>query len=207
MKLSGKLRSWVLAISFGFISYSVLAAEEDAATLLRPPRGELHPSVWEQYGWLVGSAAILVLIMVALWIAWLRRSKPTPAVSAAALARRDLEVLRGRSEDDSVVTHVSRILRQYIISAFYLPRAELTTAELFKLLPSRPQTSATLTAAIHNFLRQCDERKFSPTPPIPQAGVVDKALELVEHIEAHQRQAPGVEGFIPQAVKLSPSPA
>ena len=83
---------------------------------------------------------------------------------------------------------VSRIFRRYIVFAFNLPPDELTTAELSRTLQSLPQAEPALAAEIGEFLRQCDEDKFSPPAMPPHVGVATRALALLEKVEARRRQ-------------------
>src|SRR4051794_37837167 len=115
---------------FGIFAFSAMAAEGEPPPLLRPPRGELLPGFWEQHGWQVAIAALVSLVLVTLFVRWLRHPEPPLAKSPAGVARSRLEALRGRSEDGAVVAEATQILRTYIISAFDLPPGELTTAEL-----------------------------------------------------------------------------
>ncbi len=184
--LRSNLCGFLGLLYFTFLS-SVAAAAEDDKLGLRPPRGELHPSFWEQHGWLIALAAIAILAGIGFWLRWRRRTSPAEALPPEVLARRALEALRGRAEDAVLAAEASRILRRYLVAAYGLPPEELTTTELREALQSHPQAGPELVAALSGFLRHCDERKFAPVPPAATITAVARALELVETVEAHRR--------------------
>ncbi|HEX4644595.1 MAG TPA: hypothetical protein VH598_03215, partial [Verrucomicrobiae bacterium] len=103
---------------------------------------------------------------------------------------RALGPLLGRTEDAALTAQVSHILRRCVISTFDLAPDELTTAELIKSLQANRQVGPELTVAIGNFLKQCDQRKFAPTPPAARIDTVAAALQLIAKIESHRRQMP-----------------
>jgi hypothetical protein len=178
-----------LAACLSFVCCATFAAEEDIPKL-RPPHDELQPSFWELHGWWTIAGVVLILAVLALFIAWLRRPKLQDITPPEILARRALENLRGWVEDAALVAEVTRILRRYILLASGLAPDELTTTEIRGVLQHSAQATPDLAAAITDFLLECDERKFAPGPPPPQNGVVDRALALLEKIEASHRQPP-----------------
>jgi hypothetical protein len=123
-----------------------------------------------------------------LLILWLRRSKPAIVVPPDEIARRALEALRGQPENGVLLMKVSGIFRRYVIFACGLPPREMTTTEVCRAVAVRPQFRPDLGDAIANFFRQCDERKFAPTPPAAELGAVAGALALLEQIEQRRRQ-------------------
>jgi len=46
-----------------------------------------------------------------------------------------------------------------------------------------------LVAALGDFLRECDARKFAPVPPPANPGLVSRALDLVARCEAERQPA------------------
>jgi hypothetical protein len=171
---------------------------------LQPPHGDLPPSFWEQHGWAVVVVALLTLFIFALLIFWARRSMPAVIVPPDALARRDLEALRGQAEDGVLLMKVSGILRRYVTFACGLPPGELTSAELCRAIATHPLFSSDLAAAIADFFRQCDERKFSAHPPAPALGAVATALALVEKIDQRRRQQ--ADTVSPPSLRSLPPP-
>jgi hypothetical protein len=188
--------SWLSARTFGFricltlVAASARAAEDLAESnslpALRPPRPELPPSFWEQYGaWAIAGGILAALVVVAL-ILYVMRPKPVAVEPPQIVARRSLEDLRGRPEDGNLLSRVSQVLRHYIAAAFSLPPGEMTTAEFKSAIAGREEIGSELSQRVGDFLRECDERKFAPLPrvppPLPEkraAGAVSRALELV----------------------------
>jgi hypothetical protein len=169
------------------VPIAALAGEEPMPKLL-PPRGELPASFWERFGWLIILVALVLVAAAAVVVLMrLRRVKPPVITTPDVFARSALEVLRGRPEDGALLVEVSGILRRYVIFAFGLPTGEMTSAELRDALASNPKVPPEVSGAVGDFLRQCDERKFSATPPSSPIGAVDMALNLIEKIENSRR--------------------
>lgn len=166
--------------------FSALAAEDIPP--LAPPLPEIAPTFWEQYQMhvLLGVGAGLLLLAALLRLA-LRR-KPTPPVPPETQARAELAALRQRPETGEVLSRVSQSLRRYLVAAFALPPEELTTTEFCGKLNEHPAIGSELAAALSQFLRECDERKFSPAPPAAPLPAAARALELVELAEARRHQ-------------------
>jgi hypothetical protein len=179
----------LVPVGMSFFCRAAFAAGENTLKL-RPPHDELQPSYWELHGWWTVAGAVTTLAVLALFIAWLLRPKPEEITPPEILARRALEALRGRAEDAALVVEVSRVVRRYILLAFGLTPDELTTTEIRQVLQHSAPAGPELAAAITDFLRECDERKFAPAPPPPKVGVVDRALALLEKIESSRRQPP-----------------
>lgn len=156
---------------------------------LRPPRGEIGPTFWEQHGWLVIIIAFFVVVAVTAVLILLTRPRRGRMEPPEAVARRSLAALRDRAEDGVLIMEVSRIFRRYVLFAFDLPPEELTTAELNKTLQSLPNAEPALAAAIGDFLRQCDEDKFAPRALPPRMNAVARALELLEKVEGFRQQS------------------
>ena len=151
---------------------------------LNPPHGELTPTFWEQHGWQLVLAMAVVIGVAALLIAWLRRPRHVVPEPPAVVARRALEKWRGRKEDGVLAVEVSRIVKRYVMAAFNFSPEEMTTTEFRAALQTHSEIRPEFAAATGDFLRRCDEWKFAPTPPAPQLGAVEGALELVNKMEA-----------------------
>jgi hypothetical protein len=174
---------------------------------LLPAHGELPPTFWEQHGWSVALVVVAALAFIALVVIWLTRPAPGVVIPPELVARRALEALRNQSEDGPLLMRVSGILRHYLMHACGLPVAERTTTELCRELAALPRLDRGLVEAIAAFLRQCDERKFSPEPPVAPSPAVAAALEIVARVEAHNRQpAPGPPP-IPPAARMAATPS
>lgn len=162
-----------------FSATNVLSAADDLPQL-RPPRAEIPPTFWERYGvWvIVGSIAFVALMAVAVWL--VTRPKPPVMVPPEVRAKQALEPLLVKPEDGLVLSQVSQTLRRYITEAFALPPGEQTTSEFCRLIVANERLGPELAGAISEFLRRCDERKFTPSPPSAPIGAPAIALKFVE---------------------------
>jgi hypothetical protein len=197
----GKIGLWLVSWLFATSTFAV----KEEAPHLQPPHDELGPTFWEQRGMILVLGNLAFFMLLAALALWLRRPRKITPEAPDAIARRALEALRDRPEDPQLLMLVSRILRRYAVFAFCLPPDEFTTTELKFELQARPSMDAALAAALIEFLRQCDERKFSQAPSAGALGAVNKALELLEKIKAHCQQAAVPPVLEPGAA--APSPA
>jgi len=155
---------------------------------LLPPRPELPPTIWEQYGpWLV-TAGVLIVGLLALSLWFLLRPKPLPAVPPHVQARNELDRLAQQQEDGALLSRVSQILCHYIAAVFRLPPAELTTAEFCQAISAVEQIGPELTKEVSEFLRECDRRKFAPSAPGSPLGAVPRAFKLIELSESRRAE-------------------
>jgi hypothetical protein len=179
----------VLALGLAFFAHRAfcatnISAGDDELAKLRPPRAEIPPTFWERYSiWIIiGSLVFLALIGIIVWI--VTRPKPPIVVPPEVRAKQALELLSSKPEDGLVLSQVSQILRRYIAEAFALPPGELTTTEFCRVMANHERINLELGSAIAEFLRQCDERKFMPTPPNTPMTAIATALKLVETAQA-----------------------
>jgi hypothetical protein len=151
---------------------------------LAPPLPEIPPTLWEQFGWLLWILVPLLLV-VAGFIVWLRLRPGKPPVLSApdAQARDTLAALQTQAEDGATLRQISQSLRRYLINAFWLLPDEATTTEFCARLQSSERIGPELASALGEFLRQCDERKFSPAPAYAPLRAAQRALELVAQAE------------------------
>ena len=166
----------------GYASFSSLASDDIPP--LAPPLPEIPPSPWEQFGWLLWILVPLLLVALGLLV-WLllRPGRPPILPAPAAQARAAIVVLQSQPEEGAVLSRISQTLRRYLISAFWLQPDEATTAEFCTRLQESDRVGPELAAAIGNFLRQCDEQKFSPVHVTAPFKAAQRALELVELAE------------------------
>jgi len=169
---------------------------------LRPPHAEIPPSFWEQYGLWVVIVAVLLLALVCAAAWFLTRPKPPAIVPPEVQARQALEPLRQQPEDGALLSRVSQILRRYVIAAFELPPGELTTTEFCGAIAGHGQIGPELSAALSEFLRLCDQRKFSPPAPVPPFSAVAQALKLIDQAQTRLAAltgpaAPPTTGVVP----------
>ena len=180
---------WLLA------AQPVLAAATNSPALdaippMRPPHAEIPPTFWEQHGLWVILFGILLLALVCAAAWFLTRPKPPVIVPPEVQARQALEPLRQQPEDGVLLSRVSQILRHYVAAAFGLPPGELTTAEFCRAIASHAQIGPDLSAALSEFLRQCDQRKFSPPAPAPPFSAVAQALKLIDQAQNRRTALP-----------------
>ena len=110
------------------------------------------------------------------------------------VARQALAKLQPQPEDGKLLSEVSQILRRYVAAAFELPAAEMTTAEFCTALAGNEKIGAELTQTISNFLRECDERKFSLSSAAAPLNAAARALELVASAETRRLRSAPVAG-------------
>jgi len=158
----------------------------NAIPVLLPPHGEIPPTFWEQHGWTLVMCGIVLLLLAEFLIWLLRRPKPFVVLPPEVQARRALEAFRNQTESGAALSQISQVIRRYIADAFHLPPGELTTAEFCREIAGREQIGPELAAALDDFLRRCDERKFAPAAASTPLGAVMRALELVELAETRR---------------------
>src|ERR1051326_1700532 len=128
----------VLALAFIFLPLPAFTATNistagDDLPQLRPPRAEIPPSFWENYGvWVIAGCILLVaLIGVAVWP--LTRPKPPIMIAPPIRAKQTLEPLLTKAENGLVLSQVSQALRHYAIEAFGLPPVDQTSMDFRSL--------------------------------------------------------------------------
>ena len=99
------------------------------------------------------------------------------------MAREALAKCLGRPEDGKVLSEVSRALRRYVGAVLEFPHVEFTTVEFCRELERRENLPPELTRAISDFLRACDERKFSPAASPSPLNSANRALEILARTE------------------------
>jgi hypothetical protein len=185
-------RIWLLTLCVvaprALFAATTNAARPDEIPPLRPPHAEIPPTFWEQYSlWVILLGVLLLAALgVAVWL--LLRPKPPEVVPPEVQARQALEPLRPQPEDGALLSRISQVLRHYVATAFDLPPGELTTTEFCRAMADHSSMGAELSAALGEFLRQCDQRKFSPPPPAPPLSAAAQALKLVELAEARRAE-------------------
>jgi hypothetical protein len=164
-------------------------ASTNALPALAPPYGEIPPTLWERHGTMILVAGIAVIALAVLILWKIFRPKPSVILPPEVVAREALTKLLCQPEDGQLLSNVSQILRRYVITAFELPAAELTTTEFCAALAASEKIGAELSGFISDFLRECDDRKFSTSPAAAPLNAATHALELVALTEnARHRQ-------------------
>ena len=154
--------------------------------VLAPPAAEMPPTFWEQHQTVIilGGVALL-LFEVIYWGARLRPAAPE-VLPPETEAREALSACESQPEDGKILSEVSRIVRRYTAAVFALPPGEVTTAEFCARLAGNERAGAELGGRIARFLRECDERKFSPVSAAAPLNAVAGALDLVDRAEARR---------------------
>jgi hypothetical protein len=177
------LASCVSGFGFQLLAQTTPKTSDDLLPLV-PPRPEIPPTFWERHQMAILIVVTLLLGAVCAGVWFLLRPIPAVALTPAARARAALDPLKDQPETGILLSHVSRIVRSYFGAAFLLPNGEVTTSELIRLLQNHQQIGPELTAAVSEFLRQCDLRKFAPSGPLPPMNAVAVAGQLIEQAES-----------------------
>lgn len=155
----------------------------NALPKLLPPRGPMPPTLWEQHGTAVLAGGLIFLVLAAVVVWQILKPRPHRVLPPAFIAREALAKCLGRPEDGKVLSQVSQTLRRYVGAVLGFPPGEFTTAEFCRELERSENISPQLRPAIADFLRACDERKFSPAVSSAPFDAAGRALEFIALIE------------------------
>jgi hypothetical protein len=160
------------------------APTDPALSSLKPPRDEILPTFWEQYGvWLVLAAAVALVGMG--FLVWrLTRPRPIAPEPWSLRARRELEPLSHHPENGALLSRISQILRHYLCEAFTLPAGEMTTSEFCRTVLDSEKFGPELAREIDEFLRELDRRKFAPQAPENTLDAAARAAKIIDRAEA-----------------------
>jgi hypothetical protein len=163
-------------------------SQTNALPNLLPPLAPMQPTFWEQHGIavLVGSLILAVLVAVGVWRVF--NPGPQPVLPPIIVAGKALAKCGARPEDGKVLSEVSQVLRHYISAVFGFSPGELTTAELCRELGRSEKLTPQLTRKISDFLRACDERKFSSSVSSEPLNAAARALQFVVVIDEEARR-------------------
>jgi hypothetical protein len=192
IKFHSTQRFWSATI-FAVIFFTArLLAQTNSETTnaplkLLPPYDELPPTFWEQNATAISFAGLGVVTLLAFFLWLIFRPKPEIIVPPEVQAREALHKLSSQPEDGEMLSRVSEIVRHYFRSAFQLSPGELTTTEFCREISGNEKISAELSTATANFLRDCDDHKFSATAGAGKIDAANRALNLIE--QAEQRRA------------------
>lgn len=193
MKLRFTLRdlqsAFIAAVLLG--GMAVLTAQPGGAPSneippLAPPLPEIIPTFFEQHPVLrvVIPSAVTGFLLGLFFSIWFRPRKPPLLLAPAAQARNSLIELQAHPEDGALLSRVSNTIKRYLTNAFWLPPHEMTTSDFCKLIAKHEKIGQELAGRLGDFLRVCDERKFSPSTDQPPLGAATQALELINMAEA-----------------------
>jgi hypothetical protein len=186
-----------------FVPFAAIAADTNALPPLAPAYGELPPTFWEQHETVMIVGGFACLALAFLFVKAMLRPESKVTLPPEVLARQDLAKLQSLPENGTVLSEVSHILRGYLVAAFALSAAEMTTAEFCAALAANEKTGPELAQTISDFLRECDERKFSSSPDAAPLNAVTRALGLVSSAEARRSQSAPVTGAAKSQVQTA----
>lgn len=192
---SASIENWTLNVECSvllLLSSLPLCAQTSTNDLptLAPPYGELPPTFWEQHGTMILISGTALVILAGVATGKLLQPKAPVILPPDVQARTALANLLNRPEDGKLLSDVSQILRRYFIAAFDLPDGEPTTAEFCHALAGTEKINLDLGEIVSRFLRECDERKFSPAGSDVSINAAARALELISLAENSRRPQP-----------------
>ena len=181
-----------LPLAFFALSLSAQTSPTNLLPPLAPAYGEIRPTFWEQHGTAVLIVGFVFIALAGLAFALLSRPQPPVMVPPEVLAREKLAGWLQEPENGKLLSEISQTLRRYIVAAFMLPGRELTTVEFSAMLADSQKVGRELAQAVAVFLRECDQRKFSPAGQSTPLNAASRALEIVDQAEK-QRVKSGLQ--------------
>jgi hypothetical protein len=155
----------------------------DGLPPLAPAYPEMPPPFWELHESIIVVGSLTLLAAAALYLLVRMRNTTPGIVPPGILAHAALIRLQRQPEEGNVLSEISQVLRRYVSTAFALPVGEQTTAEFSAALAGNAKVGPELAQAVCGFLRECDERKFSPANPSVPLNAATRALEMVAQME------------------------
>ena len=186
------------------------AATNELSALV-PAYGEIPPTFLEQHGMATQSgqaifASIVLLAGLLFFVIWKKLHPPPPPILPPEVqACESLAKLLRQPEDGKTLSEVSQILRCYFASVLGLPPVKLTTTEICMALASQERIGLELVQPISDFLRKCDERKFSPALDATPLNAAARALELVAAAEGRRSRSAHVPGAAMSPMQDAPN--
>ena len=189
-RFSPRGRAGLLVAGLLSAAHVALAQSNDDVVPLRPALSEIPPTFWEQHGVLIVVLGIILVALIGSAIWWLLQPKPPVPVPIEIQTRNELELLRLPTEDGKTISRVSQVLKHYFAVAFDLSSVEMTTTEFNRAVAGSEKVGSELAASVSEFLRACDEQKFSPLAGVQSRSERDcsRALELVEQGERRRAE-------------------
>jgi len=148
------------------------------------PKPPLQPA--PVLSWVVGIFAI-VLVLLGISLKWLRPKRPSPPLTPAEQALRELDRieglgLAGPDESGWYPEEISSVIRRFLSERYGRPAQQQTTAEFFHSIGQTPDLSADLQKTLKELLERCDLAKFAAlrTPPDECRRIAALARALVQ---------------------------
>ncbi len=188
----GGFPSVVKILLAGTIMFTLAARGQDDPTeipKIHPLHAELPPTFWEMHSHAILLVTLLLAAVVATVIWFWTRPQPAVITPPEVQARTALAALPILLAEGDRLSRISHIVRRYIQQAFDLPRTELNTTEFCQLIATQAQVGPQLAAALAEFMRESDRRKFSrSTATAAEVNPVTQALALIEQSEARRAE-------------------
>ena len=166
---------------------SSLAQSTNDVPPLLPALPEIPPTLWEQHGILIMVLGIVGLVLLVAMVWWLLQPKPHVPVPIEIQTRQQLEQLKQAPEDGKTISQISQVLKRYVTGAFELSTSEMTTTEFSQTIAGSDKIGNELAVRIGDFLRACDEQKFSPVTQT-QTAACSRAWELFQAGETRRAE-------------------
>jgi hypothetical protein len=156
---------------------------EDIREITDPGAFPLVETDWTPWFGVLGAvAAAVLLVLAAVWLAWLiLRAKPVRHRQAALRRLEGMRADVAHLEANQFATHVLRVLREYYHNRYgdtvlFETRPEFARREAAKgsMDPERKQR-------LESLLERCDSVQFggAPLPPERRPLLLDEAMELL----------------------------
>ena len=170
------------------LAFVAKAADTNALLALVPAYGEIPPTFFELHETAIIIGGFAFLAFAFLLVKTLLRPESKTVLPPEIVAREALKKLLHQPEDGKFLSEVSQILRHYVVAMFGLSAAEMTTKEFCTALAANEKIGTEISNSISNFLRECDEQKFSSSPSVAPVNATARALEFIVLIEKHRAQ-------------------
>ena len=169
------------------LAFVAKAADTNALPALVPAYGEIPPTFFELHKTTVIIGVFALIAFAFLLGKTLLRPESKTVLPPEVVAREALKKLLRPPEDGKLLSEVSQILRHYAVAMFGLSTAEMTTKEFCAALAANEKIGTEVSNSIANFLRECDEQKFSLSPTA-SLNAAARALELIALAEKRHPQ-------------------
>jgi hypothetical protein len=163
-------------------------SQTNALPNLLPPLAPIPPTFWDQHHIAIVVGALILIVLIATGVWKILKPGPPSVMPPAYVAGAVLAKCIGRPEEGKVLSEISRALRRYVGAVLGFPAGELTTGEFRHELECSEKITPPLKNDIFDFLRVCDERKFSPTVSAPALNAAGRAQQFIAVIEEEIRK-------------------
>jgi hypothetical protein len=143
--------------------FAAAAATPADAPDIRDIHGLVPLTFWEMYHWHIIIACIAVIIITAMVIWLILRSKQVPPPTPIEIARREIAAARlvPAEQHKLFAVVVSDAVRRYLERAYHIPAPERTTEEFLQEMTRHAWMQGKLAELLKRFLEFCDLAKFA----------------------------------------------